>query len=56
MKTENREKERNAGLMEAWSNAQYAGERERESKRKTPKTLFKTLFKIIIVLCETLYI
>ena len=30
MKTENREKERNAGLMEAWSNAQYAGETERE--------------------------
>ena len=30
VKTENREKERNAGLMEAWSNAQYAGERERE--------------------------
>ena len=30
MKKENREKEGNAGLMEAWSNAQYAGERERE--------------------------
>ena len=44
MKTENREKERNAGLMEAWSNAQYAGERERERVReKTQKTLFKTL-------------
>ena len=37
VKTENREKESNAGLMEAWSNAQYAGERERESKRKHRK-------------------
>ena len=40
MKTENREKERNAGLMEAWSYAQYAGERERVRERKT-ETLFK---------------
>ena len=41
VKTENREKEC-AGLMGAWSHAQYAGrERERE---KTQKTLFqKTL-------------
>ena len=39
MKTENREKEY-AGLMGAWSHAQYAGEREREKH----KTLFqKTL-------------
>ena len=29
MKTEDREKE-DAGLMGAWSHAQYAGERERE--------------------------
>ena len=34
VKTENREKESNAGLMEAWSNAQYAGERERERVRE----------------------
>ena len=33
MKTENRKKE-NAGLMEAWSYAQYAGETERESKEQ----------------------
>ena len=34
MKTEIRE-ERNVGLMEAWSHAQYAGERERERERET---------------------
>ena len=34
MKTENREKEGNAGLMGAWSHAQYAGERERVRERK----------------------
>ena len=33
MKTENREKEC-AGLMGAWSHAQYAGERERERESK----------------------
>ena len=33
MKTENREE--NAGSMEAWSYAQYAGETEREKHRKT---------------------
>ena len=27
------QKERNAGLMEAWSHAQYAGETERERER-----------------------
>ena len=36
MKTEIRE-ERSAGLMEAWSHAQYAGEIERE-REKTQKT------------------
>ena len=30
MKKKNREKEGNAGLMGAWSHAQYAGETERE--------------------------
>ena len=39
MKTENREKERNAGLMGAWNHAQYAGERERV--RENTETLFK---------------
>ena len=40
----NREKEGNAGLMGAWSHAQYAGERERESEReKTQKLIFKKL-------------
>ena len=38
MKTENREKEY-AGLMGAWSHAQYAGERERE--KHTEKLYFK---------------
>ena len=41
MKTEIRKKE-NAGLMEAWSYAQYAGEAERERERENnsiPKTL-----------------
>ena len=44
LKTEIRRKE-NAGLMEAWSYAQYAGEIEREREReKTQKTIFqKTL-------------
>ena len=34
MKTEIRE-EGNAGLMEAWSHAQYAGETEREREKQT---------------------
>ena len=34
LKKENRKKEGNAGLMEAWSYAQYAGERERERERE----------------------
>ena len=33
MKKENREKEGNAGLMGAWSHAQYAGERESEREK-----------------------
>ena len=37
MKTENRKKE-NAGSMEAWSYAQYAGETEREREREREKT------------------
>ena len=41
MKKETREKEGNAGLMGAWSNAQYAGERESESKRKHRKLYSK---------------
>ena len=41
VKTENREKERNAGLMVAWSHAQYAGEREREREHR--KLYSKTL-------------
>ena len=43
LKTEIRKKE-NAGLMEAWSYAQYAGEREREREReKHRKLYYKTL-------------
>ena len=38
MKTKNREKE-DAGLMGAWSHAQYAGETERE--KHTKKLYFK---------------
>ena len=39
------QREGNAGLMEAWSHAQYAGETEREREREnTQKTIFqKTL-------------
>ena len=37
MKTEIRRKEGNAGLMEAWSYARYAGERERERVREREK-------------------
>ena len=50
MKTENREKERNAGLMEAWSYAQYAGERERVRERNT-----ETLFKKTLQIYSTIY-
>ena len=32
------QKERNAGLMEAWSHAQYAGETERETERERENT------------------
>ena len=39
MKTENREKE-DAGLMGAWSHAQYAGERESE-RENIEKLYFK---------------
>ena len=46
-KYEDRKQKRkeNAGLMEAWSYAQYAGERERERdrERETQKTLLQTL-------------
>ena len=40
MKTEDREKE-DAGLMGAWSHAQYAGERERVRERKHRKLYSK---------------
>ena len=51
MKTENREKERNAGLMEAWSYAQYAGERERERVREnTEKNSIQKLFNLLYIL------
>ena len=59
MKTENREKERNAGLMEAWSYAQYAGERERV-RENTGEILFKTVQSTlqstcVCVQCTLLY-
>ena len=57
MKTENREEE-NAGSMEAWSYAQYAGETERE-REKTQKTLFQnntlTQCTCVCVQCTLLY-
>ena len=42
MKTENREKE-DAGLMGAWSHAQYAGERERERVREKTENFYSKL-------------
>ena len=39
------QKERNAGLMEAWSHAQYAGETERERKNRKPLT--QCLYKCV---------
>ena len=66
MKTENRRKE-NAGLMEAWSYAQYAGETERERERerereKTQKTIFQktltqysSMYICVCVQCTLLY-
>ena len=46
MKTENREKE-DAGLMVAWSHAQYAGERERV-REKTQKPLLQQIYKRVL--------
>ena len=45
------QKERNAGLMEAWSHAQYAGETERERERENtenyiPKNSNSILFNV----------
>ena len=37
------QKERNAGLMEAWSYAQYAGETETETEKNTEKLYSKKL-------------
>ena len=47
MKTEIREKE-DAGLMEAWSHAQYAGETERETHRKLN---FKIMHSLNVHVC-----
>ena len=47
MKTEIREKE-NAGSMEAWSYAQYAGETERETNRKL---YFKIMHSLNVHMC-----
>ena len=43
MKEEIRKTEGNAGLMEAWSYAQYAEETEREREKKTEKLYSKKL-------------
>ena len=53
------QKERNAGLMEAWSHAQYAGETEREREKQTnyiPKILTQnTLFYKCVCSMHTFY-
>ena len=43
------QKERNAGLMEAWSHAQYAGETERE--RETQKPLLQKMLLVNVHMC-----
>ena len=48
MKTEIREKE-DAGSMEAWGYAQYAGETEREREREKQKTIFQKMHTLNVL-------
>ena len=54
-----KKKEENAGLMEAWSHAQYAGETERERERNTETSITKNALTQcsvhVCVQCTLLY-